>query len=291
MYKSLIHNSMQNIKESGLSIVWILVIVAVVIVGGFIFFFSQQPEEEKGIVVDNEGNMMTGGDIIYDYIGELSDVSGGSGSGLAKATFQDDTYNLLATFTNIPDPTGSDFYEGWVVIQEPLSFISTGVIENKDGAYANVFSSDVDLTDYNFYVLTLEPDDGDPLPAKHIVEGTMEKKSLITTPTGLQIENVKVGEGAEAKSGDQVAVHYVGTFEDGSVFDSSRAKNTSFTFLLGAGRVIQGWDEGVLGMKVGGVRNLVIPPNLAYGAQGIPGAIPANATLYFEVELLQIQGK
>ena len=121
-----------------------------------------------------------------------------------------------------------------------------------------------------------------------VAEKPQEDADEKTTPRGLQIEDMKVGEGAEVKSGDQVTVHYVGTFEDGTVFDSSRAKDTPFTFRLGAGRVIQGWDEGVLGMKVGGVRNLVIPPDLAYGVQGIPGAIPPNSTLFFEVELLQI---
>lgn len=124
-----------------------------------------------------------------------------------------------------------------------------------------------------------------------VVEKSQENMEQENTPAGLQIEDVKVGEGAEAVSGDQVTVHYVGTFENGSTFDSSRAKDAPFTFLLGAGRVIQGWDEGVVGMKIGGIRKLVIPPELAYGERGAPGAIPPNSTLYFEIELLQIQGK
>ncbi|MCP6726722.1 MAG: FKBP-type peptidyl-prolyl cis-trans isomerase [Patescibacteria group bacterium] len=109
--------------------------------------------------------------------------------------------------------------------------------------------------------------------------------------TKLKIEDIKVGEGATAEAGDQVTVHYVGTFENGTTFDSSRAKDTPFTFTLGVGQVIQGWDEGVAGMQIGGVRNLTIAPELAYGAGGIPGAIPPNSTLYFEVELIGIQGK
>src|SRR5262245_52218850 len=104
-----------------------------------------------------------------------------------------------------------------------------------------------------------------------------------------QVEDVKVGTGAEAKSGDNVAVHYVGTLPDGSEFDSSRKRGQPLTFPLGAGRVIRGWDLGVTGMKVGGVRKLVIPPDEGYGARGFPPAIPPNSTLHFEVELVAIR--
>ncbi len=103
----------------------------------------------------------------------------------------------------------------------------------------------------------------------------------------LKIETLQVGEGAEAKSGDLVSVHYDGTFLDGSKFDSSRDRGQAFSFGLGAGEVIKGWDQGVVGMKVGEKRKLTIPYQLAYGADGY-GPIPAKATLVFEVELMKI---
>jgi FKBP-type peptidyl-prolyl cis-trans isomerase FkpA len=106
----------------------------------------------------------------------------------------------------------------------------------------------------------------------------------------LQIEDIKVGTGAEAKAGQKVSVHYVGTLTDGNKFDSSRDRGKPFEFGLGAGQVIKGWDQGVAGMKIGGVRKLTIPPHLGYGARGTPGGpIPPNATLVFEVELLGLK--
>ncbi len=104
----------------------------------------------------------------------------------------------------------------------------------------------------------------------------------------LQIEDKKPGEGPEAKAGDKVTVHYVGTLTDGSKFDSSRDRGQGFVFNLGKGMVIKGWDQGVAGMKVGQVRKLTIPSDLAYGAGGFGNIIPPNATLVFEVELLKI---
>jgi FKBP-type peptidyl-prolyl cis-trans isomerase len=104
----------------------------------------------------------------------------------------------------------------------------------------------------------------------------------------LKIEDLKVGTGAEAKSGQHVTVHYVGTLTNGSKFDSSRDRNEGFDFTLGAGQVIKGWDQGVAGMKVGGLRKLTIPPELGYGARGFPPVIPPNSTLVFEVELLEV---
>ena len=103
----------------------------------------------------------------------------------------------------------------------------------------------------------------------------------------LVIEDLKIGEGAEARAGANVTVHYVGTLTNGKKFDSSRDRNEGFSFKLGAGQVIQGWDQGVAGMKVGGLRKLTIPPHLAYGERGFPGAIPPSSTLIFEVELLK----
>jgi peptidylprolyl isomerase len=105
----------------------------------------------------------------------------------------------------------------------------------------------------------------------------------------LQITDSTVGKGKEAKTGERVSVHYKGTLLDGTKFDSSYDRGKPFEFVLGQNQVIQGWEKGVLGMKVGGKRKLVIPPSLAYGEQGIPGAIPPSATLVFEVELLDVQ--
>lgn len=112
---------------------------------------------------------------------------------------------------------------------------------------------------------------------------------MTTTASGLQYTDDAPGAGAEAKAGDTVDVHYTGTLKDGTKFDSSRDRGRPFSFHLGAGRVIKGWDEGVAGMKVGGKRTLVIPANLGYGARGVPNLIPPNAELRFEVELLAIK--
>ncbi|HEY4122752.1 MAG TPA: FKBP-type peptidyl-prolyl cis-trans isomerase [Byssovorax sp.] len=104
----------------------------------------------------------------------------------------------------------------------------------------------------------------------------------------LQIEDLKPGTGAEATSGASVTVHYVGTLTDGKKFDSSRDRGKGFSFKLGAGQVIKGWDQGVAGMKIGGLRKLTIPPELAYGERGFPPVIPPGSTLVFEVELLSV---
>ncbi len=109
-----------------------------------------------------------------------------------------------------------------------------------------------------------------------------------TTPSGLVYEDISVGEGDAAAAGQRVSVHYTGWLTDGTKFDSSKDRNDPFDFPLGAGHVIRGWDEGVQGMQVGGVRKLTIPPALGYGARGAGGVIPPNATLVFEVELLKI---
>jgi FKBP-type peptidyl-prolyl cis-trans isomerase len=103
-----------------------------------------------------------------------------------------------------------------------------------------------------------------------------------------KITDMRNGTGPEAKAGDTVSVHYTGTLENGTKFDSSRDRGQPFSFPLGKGRVIKGWDVGVAGMKVGGQRKLVIPPEEGYGARGAGAAIPPNATLYFDVELLKI---
>jgi len=108
------------------------------------------------------------------------------------------------------------------------------------------------------------------------------------TPSGLIVEDINIGEGAAAAAGQKVTVHYTGWLTNGTKFDSSRDRNDPFVFPLGGGRVIKGWDEGVLGMKVGGKRKLTIPPALGYGARGAGSVIPPNATLVFEVELLGV---
>ena len=113
-----------------------------------------------------------------------------------------------------------------------------------------------------------------------------------TLPSGLQYDDIAPGTGATAQSGAQVKVHYTGwLWKDGATgakFDSSKDRGQPFSFALGAGQVIRGWDEGVAGMKVGGTRQLLIPPELGYGARGAGGVIPPNATLLFEVELLGV---
>jgi FKBP-type peptidyl-prolyl cis-trans isomerase FkpA len=108
------------------------------------------------------------------------------------------------------------------------------------------------------------------------------------TPSGLEIEDITVGNGDAAAAGHHVTVHYTGWLTDGQKFDSSKDRGDPFDFPLGGRRVIAGWDEGVQGMRVGGVRKLTIPPELGYGARGAGGVIPPNATLVFEVELLEI---
>jgi len=109
-----------------------------------------------------------------------------------------------------------------------------------------------------------------------------------STPSGLQYWDIQLGTGDEAKAGKTVKVHYTGWLTDGRKFDSSVDRGQPFSFPLGAGKVIKGWDEGVQGMKVGGKRQLRIPPDLAYGTRGAGGLIPPNATLIFDVELLEV---
>jgi FKBP-type peptidyl-prolyl cis-trans isomerase FkpA len=112
----------------------------------------------------------------------------------------------------------------------------------------------------------------------------------VTTNSGLKYKDLKEGQGVAAKQGDALTVHYTGWLSDGKKFDSSRDRNLPFSFKLGAGQVIKGWEEGVAGMKVGGKRKLTIPPELGYGARSAGGGvIPPNATLIFEIELLKIK--
>jgi peptidylprolyl isomerase len=125
-------------------------------------------------------------------------------------------------------------------------------------------------------------------PAAEEPAGDCEE-GVVETESGLQYEELECGDGAEAQRGDTVVVHYTGTLEDGTKFDSSLDRGQPFPFTIGAGQVIQGWEEGIAGMKVGGKRKLTIPPDLAYGKAGRPPVIPRNATLIFEVSLVEIQ--
>jgi FKBP-type peptidyl-prolyl cis-trans isomerase len=116
-----------------------------------------------------------------------------------------------------------------------------------------------------------------------------KEPKVVTTKSGLKYIDEKEGTGEEAKAGDKVEVHYTGWLKDGTKFDSSKDRGRPFSFQLGAGMVIKGWDEGVAGMKVGGKRTLIIPPELGYGARGAGGVIPPNAELKFEVDLLNVK--
>ena len=113
-------------------------------------------------------------------------------------------------------------------------------------------------------------------------------QTTVNTQTGVKVQDLVVGQGATAETGDSITVHYVGTLENSKVFDSSIDRGTPFTFTLGAGQVIKGWDVGVAGMQVGGKRKLTISPESGYGAQTV-GPIPANSTLIFEVQLLDVK--
>ena len=112
---------------------------------------------------------------------------------------------------------------------------------------------------------------------------------MVTTASGLQYEDIVVGTGTSPQPGHTVSVHYTGTLTNGAKFDSSRDRGQPFQFVIGVGKVIKGWDEGVMSMKVGGRRKLTIPPSLGYGARGAGNVIPPNATLVFDVELLDVK--
>ncbi len=123
-----------------------------------------------------------------------------------------------------------------------------------------------------------------PLPTSQQTPGP-----IMNYPGGLKIQDLVIGTGDEAVNGKMLSVHYTGTLENGTKFDSSVDRGEPFSFLLGSGQVIQGWEQGFKGMKVGGKRKIIIPPNLGYGSRGAGGVIPPNATLIFEVELLAVK--
>ncbi len=122
-----------------------------------------------------------------------------------------------------------------------------------------------------------------------IASNPMSDANVVTTPSGLKYVELKEGTGATPQPGQTVEVHYVGTLEDGTKFDSSRDRGQPFSFKIGVGQVIKGWDEGLSTMKVGGRRKLIIPPDLGYGARGAGNVIPPNSTLLFDVELLAVK--
>jgi FKBP-type peptidyl-prolyl cis-trans isomerase len=132
-------------------------------------------------------------------------------------------------------------------------------------------------------------DDGEMSSEQFAPELEVTLESMTEAPSGLRYQDLVVGDGMEAIAGNAVAVHYTGWLTDGTKFDSSVDGGEPFTFVLGAQDVIAGWDEGVAGMRVGGKRKLVIPPALGYGSSGYPPVIPRNATLVFDVELLEVQ--
>ena len=152
---------------------------------------------------------------------------------------------------------------------------------------------ELDPTDPNPYLFTMAPEtpstNADQLAAAASLGGDINAPKERFTPSGLRITDLELGTGAEAIAGQSVSVNYRGSLTNGKEFDSSYGRGP-FSFRLGGGQVIQGWDEGVAGMKVGGKRKLVIPPDLGYGSRGAGGVIPPDATLIFEVELLKVGG-
>ncbi len=126
-------------------------------------------------------------------------------------------------------------------------------------------------------------------PLEFAEELGVDLQAMRRTTSGLYVQDLEEGRGLGARAGHVLLVHYTGWLINGEKFDSSRDRGEPFSFQLGASQVIRGWDEGLVGIRIGGQRRLVIPPDLAYGARGVPGAIPPNATLVFEVELLDIK--
>jgi len=120
---------------------------------------------------------------------------------------------------------------------------------------------------------------------------TVDLPSMTRTSSGLHYQDLRLGEGREASAGDRVQVHYAGWLPDGTLFDAAVPPAEPVSFTLGRGEVIRGWEEGVLGMRPGGVRKLVVPPGLAYGSRGVPGSVPRSATLVFQIELVGVGGR
>lgn len=152
-----------------------------------------------------------------------------------------------------------------------------------DGSGTSRLAS-IDASSQSAIVVVGEGENVNGLRASAIMDAADAQGNL----TKMVIDDIKLGEGAEVTNGDTVEVHYVGTLQNGQEFDSSKKRGESFSFTVGEGMVIEGWEKGLVGMKVGGQRILVVPPNMGYGEQGI-GPIPGNATLVFSIELLAIK--
>ncbi|MGB0757399.1 MAG: anti-sigma factor domain-containing protein [Patescibacteria group bacterium] len=229
-------------NNQGGAVVIAIVILALIVIGGY-FVYQQDsatPAEQPDTVMmddttpanDEMEKQVSGDDAMamknmeYAYSGVLTDVTieqnvtrvdtGGNASGIAQADYSDGVYKLLATFENLPEPNGDDFYEGWIVRPEPFNFISTGPVEKVDGVYTNTYMSGADLTDYPVYVLTIEPNDGDPAPDEHVVEGMMKKigDTMIKEDTEMM-----EGDDAEAMQKDEsdssaMMEKAPGTYED-----------------------------------------------------------------------------
>ena len=158
-------------------------------------------------------------------------------------------------------------------------------VRNLEANQANSNIFELDPEDPNPTLFAMAKDS--PNSGEQILGGSLKTVTPTITDSGLSITDIDVGDGEEATSGQKVTVNYRGTLENGKEFDSSYGRGP-FSFPLGAGQVIKGWDEGVAGMKIGGKRKLIIPPELGYGNRGAGGVIPPNATLIFEVELLEV---
>jgi len=162
-------------------------------------------------------------------------------------------------------------------------FVDAAELENQSVQKAAI-AQPSNVSNNNLF--ELDPSDPNPILFA-MAEETQPESNSRTTESGLIIEDIVNGEGDEASPGQTVTVNYTGILEDGTQFDTSIGR-APFSFPLGAGRVIKGWDEGVVGMKIGGKRKLTIPPELGYGSRGAGNVIPSNATLIFEVELLKV---
>ena len=186
---------------------------------------------------------------------------------------------LLALVSQLVSPS--------TVTAAPSNAATTAMVRSSAPESAARPTFELDPDDPNPTLFAMAPDQSSADASA--LGGPLESADTRVTSSGLTITDLTLGEGAEAAAGQTVVVHYRGTLENGKQFDASYDRVTPFSFPLGAGRVIKGWDEGVQGMKVGGKRKLVIPPDLAYGSRGAGGVIPPDATLIFEVELLDVK--